>query len=73
LAVTEAAKELLCEKGYDEAFGARPLRRVIQNLVEDQLSERLLRGEFQPGDTICLDRDGDQISVRLMTPVESPS
>ena len=73
LAVTEAAKELLCEKGYDETFGARPLRRVIQNMVEDQLSERLLRGEFQPGDTICLDRDGDEISVRLMTPVESPS
>ncbi len=73
LAVTEAAKELLCEKGYDETFGARPLRRVIQDMVEDQLSERLLRGEFQPGDTICLDRDGDEISVRLMTPVESPS
>jgi ATP-dependent Clp protease ATP-binding subunit ClpC len=73
LAVTEAAKELLSEKGYDEAFGARPLQRVIQTMIEDQLSERLLRGEFQPGDTICLDRDGDQISVRLMTPVESPS
>ena len=73
LAVTEAAKELLSEKGYDETFGARPLQRVIQTMVEDQLSERLLRGEFQPGDTICLDRDGDEISVRLMTPVESPS
>ncbi|TET87834.1 MAG: ATP-dependent Clp protease ATP-binding subunit [Dehalococcoidia bacterium] len=73
LAVTEAAKELLSEKGYDETFGARPLQRVIQTMIEDQLSERLLRGEFQPGDTICLDRDGDEISVRLMTPVESPS
>ncbi len=73
LAVTEAAKELLSEKGYDETFGARPLQRVIQTMVEDQLSERLLRSEFQPGDTICLDRDGDEISVRLMTPVESPS
>ena len=73
LAVTEAAKELLSEKGYDETFGARPLQRVIQTMVEDQLSERLLRGEFQPGDTICLDRDGDEISVRLMAPVESPS
>jgi len=73
LAVTEAAKELLCEKGYDETFGARPLRRVIQTMVEDQLSERLLRDEFHPGDTICLDREGDEISVRSMTPVESSS
>ena len=65
LAVTDAAKELLSEKGYDEAFGARPLRRVIQTMVEDKLSEMLLHDELKPGDTVRLDRDGDEISVRL--------
>ena len=44
LEVTEAAKDFLGEKGYDEVFGARPLRRVIQNMVEDKLSEAVLRG-----------------------------
>jgi len=73
LAVTEEAKDLLSEKGYDETFGARPLRRAIQTMVEDQLSEMLLRGEFQPGDTICLDREGDEIKVRSNAPVESAS
>ena len=65
LAVTDAAKELLSEKGYDEAFGARPLRRIIQTMVEDKLSEMLLHDELKPGDTVRLDRDGDEISVRL--------
>jgi len=73
LAVTEEAKDLLSEKGYDEMFGARPLRRAIQTMIEDQLSEMLLRGEFQPGDTICLDREGDEIKVRSNAPVESAS
>jgi ATP-dependent Clp protease ATP-binding subunit ClpA len=43
LEVTDAAKDLLGEKGYDEVFGARPLRRVIQDMVEDKLSDSLLR------------------------------
>jgi ATP-dependent Clp protease ATP-binding subunit ClpC len=46
LEVTDAAKDFLGEKGYDEVFGARPLRRVIQNMVEDKLSEAVLRNEF---------------------------
>ena len=61
LAVTEAAKELLCEKGYDEAFGARPLRRVIQTMIEDKLSEMLLHDEMGVGETIRLLREGDEI------------
>ncbi len=65
LAVTEEAKDLLSQKGYDEAFGARPLRRVIQTMVEDRLSDILLHGEIKPGDTVHLDRDGDDISVKL--------
>ena len=65
LAVSEGAKELLSLKGYDEAFGARPLRRVIQTMVEDKLSDILLNGEIKPGDTIRLDREGDEIAVKL--------
>ncbi|MCY3887785.1 MAG: ATP-dependent Clp protease ATP-binding subunit [Chloroflexi bacterium] len=52
LEVTPAARDWLGEKGYDPEFGARPLRRVIQERMEDSLSEALLRGEFQAGDTI---------------------
>jgi ATP-dependent Clp protease ATP-binding subunit ClpC len=65
LAVSEGAKELLSQKGYDEAFGARPLRRVIQTMIEDRLSDILLHGEIRPGDTIRLDREGDDITVKL--------
>ena len=63
LEVTDAAKDLLGEKGYDEVFGARPLRRVIQDMVEDKLSESLLRGEFQPGDTVVVDVEGEEVIV----------
>jgi ATP-dependent Clp protease ATP-binding subunit ClpC len=63
LEVTEPAKDLLGEKGYDEVFGARPLRRVIQNMVEDKLSDSLLRGHFHEGDTAVVDREGDEIVV----------
>jgi len=64
LEVTEAAKDFLGKKGYDEVFGARPLRRVIQDMVEDKLSEDLLRGKFQSGDTVVVDLEGDEIVVR---------
>jgi ATP-dependent Clp protease ATP-binding subunit ClpC len=64
LEVTDAAKDLLGRRGYDPVFGARPLRRVIQNLVEDQLSEALLRAEFRPGDTVEVDCDGENIVMR---------
>ena len=62
--ITQEAKELLAEKGYDPDFGARPLRRVIQNLVEDRLSEELLSGKFGPGDTVVLDVDEGEIVTR---------
>ncbi len=55
LDVTEAARDWLGEKGYDPVFGARPLRRVIQERLEDSLSEALLRGDFRAGDTIRVD------------------
>jgi ATP-dependent Clp protease ATP-binding subunit ClpC len=55
LEITEAAKDYLGIKGYDEVFGARPLRRTIQDLVEDKLSEDLLRGRCKDGDTVIID------------------
>jgi ATP-dependent Clp protease ATP-binding subunit ClpC len=61
LVVSEAAKDLLGAKGYDPVFGARPLRRVIQNMLEDQLSDAILRGEFRAGDTIEIDAKEDRL------------
>jgi len=52
LEVTDTAKDFLGEKGYDEVFGARPLRRVIQDMIEDKLSESVLRGEFKAFDKV---------------------
>ncbi len=63
LQVSDAAKDFLGEKGYDEVYGARPLRRVIQDMVEDNLSEALLGGKFHPGDTVVVDIKGDQITI----------
>jgi ATP-dependent Clp protease ATP-binding subunit ClpA len=62
-------RDWLGEKGYDPVFGARPLRRVIQNEVEDRLSEALLEGRFGPGDTVLLDAEGGEI---VLTKQESP-
>ena len=59
LKVTEAAKALLAKKGWDPQFGARPLRRAIQRMVEDELAEEMLKGAFGSGDHILADVDPD--------------
>jgi ATP-dependent Clp protease ATP-binding subunit ClpC len=60
LELTDAAKELIAEKGYDPALGARPLRRTVQRLVEDPLSEKVLWKEFKAGQTVTVDaKDGE--------------
>ena len=70
LEVTDAAKEWLAERGYDPLFGARPLRRVIQDHVEDRLSDAILQGMFGPGDTAKIDVDEDgEIKVEAESPV----
>ena len=56
LEVTQAAKEHIIKLGYDVAYGARPLRRVIMNMVEDVLAEHLLLGSYEPGTTIVVDK-----------------
>jgi ATP-dependent Clp protease ATP-binding subunit ClpC len=60
--LSDAAKNLLAEKGYDPALGARPLRRTIQRLVEDPLSEKLLWKEFKAGQTVIVDVHEDEIT-----------
>ena len=59
--MTVPAKDWLGEKGYDQVFGARPLRRVIQNELEDRLSEALLQERFSPGDTVKIDMQGEDL------------
>ncbi|MBO9309255.1 MAG: ATP-dependent Clp protease ATP-binding subunit [Chloroflexi bacterium] len=70
LEITDAAKALLGEKGYDPEYGARPLRRVITNMVEDRLSDGILAGTFKVGSTILIDAvDGELV----MNTIESPN
>jgi ATP-dependent Clp protease ATP-binding subunit ClpB len=64
LEVTPAARTLLGRQGYDPTFGARPLKRTIQRLVQDPLALRLLEGEFAEGDTAVVDVEGDAITFR---------
>ncbi|HSW57544.1 MAG TPA: AAA family ATPase, partial [Dehalococcoidales bacterium] len=73
LEVTDAAKDYLGTKGYDEVFGARPLRRAIQDRVEDKLSEEILRGSYQYGDTVIVDVEANEIVLRqLAATVSAP-
>ena len=69
LELTDAAKDWLVDKGFDPDFGARPLRRVIQNNIEDELAEELLAGNVKAGDRILADHDGEQ--DQLVMTVES--
>ncbi|MGH2683207.1 MAG: ATP-dependent Clp protease ATP-binding subunit [Actinomycetota bacterium] len=71
--LTETAKEVLADKGYDPTLGARPLRRTIQRLVEDPLSEKLLWKEFAAGQTIIVDaQDGEILFEGAPQSPESP-
>jgi ATP-dependent Clp protease ATP-binding subunit ClpC len=70
--LTREAKVLLANRGYDPALGARPLRRAIQRMVEDPLSEKILWKEFRAGDTIVIDVEDDEIVFRSIEGVEPP-
>jgi ATP-dependent Clp protease ATP-binding subunit ClpA len=59
LELTEEARVRLADMGYDPEFGARPLRRVIQSKIEDSLSDALLAGKFEHGDSILIDVDDE--------------
>jgi ATP-dependent Clp protease ATP-binding subunit ClpC len=66
LELTDTAKDLLAEKGYDPALGARPLRRTIQRMVEDPLSEKLLWKEFNAGQLVVVDAEDGAIAFRSL-------
>ncbi len=68
LEVTDAAKTLIAESGFDPLYGARPLRRTIQRMVENPISSGILRRQFTDGDTIVVDSDGEKIVTRLQAP-----
>jgi ATP-dependent Clp protease ATP-binding subunit ClpB len=65
LELTPAAKELLVREGYDPAYGARPLRRTIQRMVQDPLALQILEGKILPGDHVRVDRDGQKDAMRF--------
>src|SRR5687767_1203178 len=69
LKLTDAGSDFLVKHGYDEHFGARPLKRAIQRFIEDPLSEKILLGEFAKGDEIEVDlaADGERLEFRVLT------
>jgi len=72
LTISEAALDLIAIEGYDPDFGARPLKRVIQQKIEDKLSDTLLAGDFKDGDTVMIDLNEDnEITLRLQKPEPS--
>ncbi len=75
LTATPETLTALAEQGYDPEMGARPLRRIIQQKVEDLLSDRLLSGDFVDGDTVQVevDPDGEIILIRVETPEKAPA
>ena len=73
LELTDAAKEVLAEAGWDPTYGARPLKRALQRLVENPLAQRLLQGEFAEGDTIRVDaQNGELVFEHAAEPAPSP-
>ena len=64
LSISPAAREHILREGYDPAYGARPIKRAIQKLVEDTLSEEILKGTVAPGDNVLLDVDDEKIIVK---------
>src|SRR5204863_5539266 len=70
LELTDAAKEALAEAGWDPTYGARPLKRAIQRMLENPLALRLLEGDFGEGDTIRVDaQDGELILTKAGEPI----
>jgi ATP-dependent Clp protease ATP-binding subunit ClpC len=68
--LTDAAKELLAKKGYDPQYGARPLKRVMQSMIEDNFSEALLDGVIKSGRIALVDAEGDEIRISDAGPIE---
>jgi ATP-dependent Clp protease ATP-binding subunit ClpC len=73
LTLTDEAVEFLVERGYDQKFGARPLKRAIQRYLEDPLSEKILQSEFSAGDEIevSVDADGENLFLQAASPTKT--
>jgi ATP-dependent Clp protease ATP-binding subunit ClpC len=72
LELTRAAKEFVAHRGYEPSLGARPLRRAIQQLIEDPLSEKLLWKEFRVGETVIVDLEAEELVFRSVEGIEPP-
>lgn len=72
LEVSTEAKDYLAKEGYDKIYGARPLRRVIQRLIEDPLSETLLTTKFSAGDSVLVELVDGQIKLSPITKPREP-
>ena len=70
--LTERAKEWLANQGFDEDFGARPLKRALQRYVESPLSVKLLKGTFNDGDYILIDEEDGELTFQRLEPAEPP-
>ena len=69
MVVSEQARELLISRGYDPAYGARPLKRALRELLLEPLSEKLIAGEIADGDELAVERDGERLTItRRLTP-----
>jgi ATP-dependent Clp protease ATP-binding subunit ClpC len=68
LEFSQESKDLLIEKGYDEKYGARPLRRAVEHYLEDPLAEALLKGEVRDGEPVLVARDGDKLVFKQKAP-----
>jgi ATP-dependent Clp protease ATP-binding subunit ClpC len=73
LEFTPEAKQLLIDKGYDEKYGARPLRRAVEHYLEDPLAEAILRGEVKDGEPCLVVRDGDKLIFKQKAPPAAAS
>jgi ATP-dependent Clp protease ATP-binding subunit ClpB len=74
LELTRAAKEVLLSEGYDPAYGARPLRRTIQRMIQDPLALQILEGKVLPGDHVLVGRDGKSEAMRFeRLPAKQPA
>ena len=71
IVLSDEAKEFLATQGYDREFGARPLRRSIQRLLEDPLSEELLQGKYKAGSTIIISLNTEENTLEFES-VEAP-
>jgi ATP-dependent Clp protease ATP-binding subunit ClpB len=73
LRVTDAAKELIAERGWDPVYGARPLKRTIQRLLQDRLALLVLEGRFQEGDRVLVDVENGELEFTKEAPVRETS